>query len=304
MTARYASILLSLACLWSVVAATHLAADVVPGQIADFEDGTTAGWVHGSPNPDEPRVVEDGGPDGAGDAYVEVSSNGLDFAGSKLIMFNDAEQWTGSYLGDSGTDPVVSLEMDLINLGQEPLRMWFSFDGELATAETESFELAPGSGWQQASFSLLPENMTSDGDILQVLENVLRVWFFHNDDFPIHPAPPLVAVLGMDNLTAVGMPVEVLPGDYSGNGLVEQADLDLVLGNWGADANDVPATWINDPPEGFVDQAELDKVLGNWGRMSAGRSGGAGVPEPATWVLLTIAGGCVPCLMARRRLGS
>ena len=83
----------------------------------------------------------------------------------------------------------------------------------------------------------------------------------------------------MEGLTDVPPPLD-LPGDYSGNGLVEQADLDLVLGNWGAAANDVPATWMNDPPEGFVDQAELDKVLGNWGSMGAAGSSAAAVPEP------------------------
>jgi hypothetical protein len=79
-----------------------------------------------------------------------------------------------------------------------------------------------------------------------------------------------------------------IPGDYSGNGLIEQADLDLVLGNWGAAANDVPGSWINDPPEGFVDQAELDKVLGNWGAQAPGLGTAAGVPEPATLFLLAI----------------
>ena len=78
----------------------------------------------------------------------------------------------------------------------------------------------------------------------------------------------------------------LLAGDYSGNGLVEQADLDLVLGNWGADADSVPATWVNDPPVGFVDQAELDKVLGNWGSMAPGLATASAVPEPATWMIL------------------
>jgi hypothetical protein len=75
----------------------------------------------------------------------------------------------------------------------------------------------------------------------------------------------------------------ILIGDYSGNGLVEQADLDLVLGNWGAEAGNVPATWVNDLPEGFVDQAELDKVLGNWGASLQNAAGA--VPEPATLAL-------------------
>jgi hypothetical protein len=87
---------------------------------------------------------------------------------------------------------------------------------------------------------------------------------------------------------------EPLPGDYNNNGLVEQADLDLVLGNWGKSATAVPSTWTNDLPIGTVDQAELDGVLTNWGAQIAAAATAlastAGVPEPATWLLgLTVA---------------
>jgi hypothetical protein len=76
------------------------------------------------------------------------------------------------------------------------------------------------------------------------------------------------------------------PGDYNGNGLVEQADLDLVLGNWGEDATAVGDGWINDPPQGIIDQGELDGVLANWGRSSPGDLGTATVvPEPAAIAL-------------------
>ena len=92
---------------------------------------------------------------------------------------------------------------------------------------------------------------------------------------------------------------EGIPGDYSGNGLVEQADLDLVLGNWGAEAANVPGTWVNDPPEGFVDQAELDKVLGNWGSMAPGLAAAGAVPEPATCVLLLVVAGIAAVALRR-----
>jgi hypothetical protein len=62
----------------------------------------------------------------------------------------------------------------------------------------------------------------------------------------------------------------MLPGDYNGSGLVEQADLDLVLTNWGRSATPPPANWIHDLPTGAIDQGELDAVLINWGRSTAG----------------------------------
>jgi hypothetical protein len=74
---------------------------------------------------------------------------------------------------------------------------------------------------------------------------------------------------------------EPLPGDYNGNGLVEQADLDLVLGNWGRAADAVSQTWIRQPPAGIVDQDELDAVLSNWGRQAAPASTSANVGAKA-----------------------
>jgi hypothetical protein len=91
-----------------------------------------------------------------------------------------------------------------------------------------------------------------------------------------------------------------ISGDYNGSGLVEQADLDLVLGNWGADGTVPPPTWINDPPTGFIDQEELDGVLGNWGSMSGGGSlaSAASVPEPTTLMLVVAA--VLPLIAVRR----
>jgi hypothetical protein len=78
-------------------------------------------------------------------------------------------------------------------------------------------------------------------------------------------------------------------GDYNGNGAVEQADLDLVLLNWGLPGT--PGDWVNDLPEGNIDQAELDGVLLNWGSTAAlGAFGTAGVPEPSAAVLAMLAG--------------
>lgn len=64
-----------------------------------------------------------------------------------------------------------------------------------------------------------------------------------------------------------------IEGDYSANGRVEQADLDLVLLNWGAPTPPIPVGWVNDLPLGLVDQQELDKVLLNWGNSAPAQAG-------------------------------
>jgi hypothetical protein len=93
-----------------------------------------------------------------------------------------------------------------------------------------------------------------------------------------------------------------IQGDYNSNGQVEQADLDLVLLNWGADGTTPPAGWINDLPFGQIDQEELDGVLLSWGNMLPGALVGApGVPEPSTLALvLTVA---AVFYASRRRVG-
>jgi hypothetical protein len=58
-------------------------------------------------------------------------------------------------------------------------------------------------------------------------------------------------------------------GDFNNNGVVEQADLDLALLNWGLASDRLPAEWSDGRPSlGIVDQEELDAVLLNWGKVT------------------------------------
>jgi hypothetical protein len=75
-------------------------------------------------------------------------------------------------------------------------------------------------------------------------------------------------------------------GDHNADGAVDQADMDLVLLNWGMLP---PPEWTHDPPE-FVRQGSLDAVLIAWGDVSPAKlMGASAVPEPATCVILLIA---------------
>ena len=88
--------------------------------------------------------------------------------------------------------------------------------------------------------------------------------------------------------TMTMLPIALPPGDFNGNGIVEQADLDLVLSHWGADATTPPEGWDHDLPSGLVDQNELDKVLLGWGDTST-IAPVAATPEPSTVVLGVLA---------------
>jgi hypothetical protein len=97
-------------------------------------------------------------------------------------------------------------------------------------------------------------------------------------------------------------PVAPFPGDYNDDSIVSQADLDLVLLNWGADGSVPPDDWISDLPSGQIDQAELDKVLLNWGQ-SQESAPAAQIPEATTLQLAAVIAGAVVARAVRKPVG-
>lgn len=81
-----------------------------------------------------------------------------------------------------------------------------------------------------------------------------------------------------------------LPGDFNNNGSVENADLTLLLNNWGKAIPPVPPGWTGDQPIGpAIDNGELTSLLNNWGNSVGSSATVAGsVPEPATGLLLLL----------------
>jgi hypothetical protein len=183
------------------IAAAEPAWAVDPLQVDDFEDGTTMGWEEGAPSPNPPVNVPDGGPGGAGDAYLENTSSGGTGAGSRMVMFNNA-QWTGDYVAAG----VSSLQAHLNNLGPTglPMRVAIEGAGGGRFASIDPIVLPPGSGWQHVVFELTDAAMTSVGGaqtLAEVLANVteLRVLAANTPDWN---GAALVATLGMDNLAS------------------------------------------------------------------------------------------------------
>ncbi|MEM1041235.1 MAG: T9SS type A sorting domain-containing protein [Bacteroidota bacterium] len=195
------SLLLALGLL---LLATPASAQVTVGQSDDFQDGTTQDWRNGRNTPDVSNVAT-GGPDGAGDSYLQVVADGSFIAG-RLAVFND-EQWSGDFTAAG----VTSVTVDLNNTGANDLviRLWiennFAGPGDGDVVSTDGVSLPAGSGWQSFTFSVLPEDLTplgatSAGD---VLTNVRRFRFYHGPTATA-PGPNIVAELGLDNITADG----------------------------------------------------------------------------------------------------
>ena len=181
-------------------------ASIVNGQLDDFQDGTTQGWGSGGANPNPPANIAGGGPAGAGDDYLQVTSTGGGGPGSKLIAFNSA-QWAGNYTGNG----VTSIELDLKNFGINPLSIRFTFNGPGgAFSTTNAFSLpAGGAGapWMHAALQITAADLTAVGgtDAAATLANVSELRLLHND-VPSFVGGTIDAQIGVDNIQAVPEP--------------------------------------------------------------------------------------------------
>jgi hypothetical protein len=96
-----------------------------------------------------------------------------------------------------------------------------------------------------------------------------------------------VAPFGAVEVTAATTPT-VNPGDFSGDGKVDGADLSLLLANWGSTVPPTPSGWTGAAPTAAgVDADELSRLLANWGFGTS-----TAIPEPAaaSLALLGLAG--------------
>jgi hypothetical protein len=181
------------------------ASAVVIGQVDDFEDGTTQGWVVGllgAPHPVPPVNIPDGGPLGAGDNYLRLTSLGGSGAGSRLAAIN-LTQWSGDYTAVGLTE----IAMDLRNLGQTDLTIRLFLELTMAGPPTDTAISAPivlpaGGVWTHAEFAIELDSLIElTGDLSTLLANVTALRIVHSPTAAF-PGPPSSALLGIDNITA------------------------------------------------------------------------------------------------------
>lgn len=88
--------------------------------------------------------------------------------------------------------------------------------------------------------------------------------------------------------------VSATPGDFSGDGRVDGADLSLLLANWGSAVPPAPSGWVGSAPTSpAVDADELSALLSSWGFGTA-----TAVPEPTCAAMAAIS---LAMLCGRRR---
>jgi hypothetical protein len=194
------------------------AAGITLLQTDDFQGGTTQGWGGGA----SATNIATGGPAGAGDRFLRISSN------NNNLGTNNTVQWTGDYIAAG----VGKLNFQLNNLGSTPLALRiavFGPGGRFTT--TNETVLPPGSGWVSVDFVLDSASLTQTagfGTLADTLAAVDTLLLRHDPD-PISPSGeqnPVTGTLGIDNITALpepGSPLLLIAG-ISALGLLYRFD--------------------------------------------------------------------------------
>jgi hypothetical protein len=143
--------LLILFCLIFVVDFGY--SQVTAGQVDNFEDGTTQGWIHGGASSNPPTNQSVGGTDGN---FLRNPSSGGSGAGSRHALLNRT-QWIGDFVSAG----IPSITMDVRNNGATTLNLRLAFASQSAFSSivphwvsTNSIDIAVGSGWTTITFPI------------------------------------------------------------------------------------------------------------------------------------------------------
>ena len=204
---KFVGLIVVAACLWGSAAV----ASPTLNQVNDFENGQVSGWTDGGSAPD-PTNIASGGPAGANDNYLRVTSTGGFGAGSRLVTLNNNQRWTGNF----NTDGVTAVTMDLKNFAQnpaaQPLRVRIAFEGAGGTwfASTTPFLLNDGN-WRPARFDLTASALTrieGSATLANTLTSVTEFRILHSSA-PNYRGDTIAATLGIDNIRAIPEPAGV-----------------------------------------------------------------------------------------------
>jgi hypothetical protein len=191
------------------------------GQVDTFEDGTTQNWTVavgplGGLHPSPPANIATGGPAGADDNFLQLTSIGGGGAGSRLVALN-LTQWAGDYTAAG----VTSISLDARNLGNSDLTLRLLFEDPipgppLNIAVTAPFFLPAGGDWTSVTFLVDAANLTAiQGDVNTLLQQVTMLRILHSPN-AVFPPPEIIAQLGVDNISANGAATPIPePGSVS-----------------------------------------------------------------------------------------
>lgn len=178
---------------------------IVANQVDDFQDATTQNWRIGNPSgADFPPVnVADAGPAGAGDNCLEYSSTGVNGdPGSKMIIFNTNEQWSGDFTAAG----VVGVRFD-VRVLTTALNLRIAIQGSgTRICTTNSVAVNADGVWTTVIIPISASDFTlvNGGATIPVaLSNVFSMRIL-SSDAPTWDSPDEVdSTIQLDNITAL-----------------------------------------------------------------------------------------------------
>ena len=154
---------------------------LAPGQVDNFQDGTTDNWVTnllamGSP-PIVPVNVATGGPSGTGDRFLLLTSTGTDGPAGRLVALNFQQQWAGNLIAAG----INAISMNVNNFGSSDVLLRLQFADPVTgpptnEAYTSAILVPATSGWRSITFPVGPSFLTADvGTVLGALTNATEL---------------------------------------------------------------------------------------------------------------------------------
>jgi hypothetical protein len=181
-------------------------------QVDDFQDlsDRTADWRGGVGFTSQRRMA-DGGPGGAGDAYLRVSTRRYHLA------TKNTDQWAGNYLA-AGID-AIEMDLKLIDPDRDAIEIRIMLLGPGGTfASAKLTDPISTDAWHRYRFGLTAADLVyvtgggGTGDLTDTLTAVRKILIRHDRAEPTpqgnHP-PHVTAALGIDNIHAVPESVDV-----------------------------------------------------------------------------------------------
>lgn len=244
----------------------------------DFESGL-ASWNSGGST-----VVrlEDGGPAGAGDAFVQVTST------SNLALRNSSAAWNGDLSSREASrvtadlmapDGETDLEIRLVLFGSgfiQAADRWVS---------TTAAQIPADGVWRKYDFSLAEADFArvqGTGTHADLMSDVQQVMLRHGG--VSSGGSFVLGTLGIDNVTLAKNESPMLIGDYNGDGEVNAEDLTVWQTNFGASGGEAFALGDGDG-DGDSDGADFLIWQRERGKRSLASSTtthtSASVPEPS-----------------------
>jgi hypothetical protein len=288
-------------------------ASAAVGSLADFQDGTVQGWTNGGGRNSFPLNISTGGPSGAGDGYLQVSSgtiNGEIFP-PNLVTLNRT-----TYAGNYTSTGATSISMDLKNFSPVdvgtgmvpalPIRLVFEQGfGSPPAYVSDAFTLLGDDAWHHATFQISAANFHALGTVdplATVLSSITEVRILANSSESLQGASGNFR-FGVDNILATS---PILKGDWDRDGSVTNADIhamlvgltDLAAYKTQKSLDDAGLVSVGDfTSDGQVTNADMQPLLALVGGGSI-----SPVPEPAAIGLACFAAVGVAGVTRRRKL--